>query len=361
MVQTVFPSANDVGPVEGDGRVPTEDTITALQDSSYPQISRHRNPAEQVGSGGVVSGFGVDSITGLVVTLEAGRMILRGYDCADSATFVTPALTASTFNWVFLALTKSVGLVTGFEVQVTTSATYAAALASLPADSILLFMFQTDATDVILTLDYRGSPSNVMAGSYIGDGAATRTIDLGVRPKLVCLNKLTAPRLTCWSEMLWPFPTSNQYGLFHYERATGSGLATGLSMSRENRPQLEANGFSIEDGPATVAPGGVLMDRSTFDPPNIVAGGTQQTPITVTGATVNDAAMANFQAAAINQIVLSAEVTAPDTVTVTFINNDSSDHNLPSAELIVTVFTKPDALDYELNTLNSFYFFTAWF
>ena len=155
-----------------------------------------------------------------------------------------------------------------------------------------------------------------------------------------------------------------QFGLYHYERRTGAGLATGMSDDRELRPQLEDVGFSIEDGPGIVAPGGVLQRTVVFDPPAIAADGSTFTDVTVTGAKVDDAVIVNFAAQLGLPVMIDGAVISDNTVRVMFRNvNVVFLQILPSDNLIVTVLTQTSAAvnEYKLNQNGASYYFTAWY
>lgn len=367
MVTTIVPSANDVGAVAGDGRVPTEDSNTAQHNAHSPFFSRIRYAANltlaQFSPGGVISGFDFSSGDATSVVITSGEATIEGYHIVEDST-LAGVLTPSTFNWVFLALTKSGGLVTGIELQVATSGSYLAELFATPGDAILLFVLETNLTVIVDTLDFRTSPGPVMIGQYIGDDAAVRTIDLGFRPKLVKLTKLAAdPHLVAWSGVAWPFPSGEQFGLYHFERAPGAGMVTGHSTSPELRPKLEENGFSIEDGPGVVAPGGVLRGVVlAFDPPSIFTDTVFTTAVAVTGALIGDAVLVNFAAAGLaSGIILQGNVDVNGSVNVRM-KNPGVNVNMGPADLIVTVFPQGGTgANYKLNELGASYYFTAWY
>lgn len=79
-----------------------------------------------------------------------------------------------------------------------------------------------------------------------------------------------------------------------------------------------------------------LNTSVTYNPPNITNGSTATTTITVAGAALGDFVIASFSLA-LNGIRLYPEVTATDTVTVTFINNTGGDVDLASGTLKVKV------------------------
>lgn len=360
MADTIFPSENDVGTVTGAGNTPTEGNLTKLSDTFGD--SRYKDD-QRVGAGGVLSGFGFSSGSATSVTLTSGTAVIRGHHVTED-TSISGTLTASTFNYVFLALTKSGGLVTGIELQVRTAATFDTALASVPDDSILLFVFETDGSSIVNQYDLRTHPSDAVVGMYIGDNASTRTFNLGFRPKMVQIQRFTTPRFVAFSEMPNPRPSeATNYGLYAFERTDGAGCAVGLANDRTIRPRLEANGFSVDASAGSIAPGGILraVDAS-YDPPSINNGTTHTRAVTVTGALVGDVAIANHATAAALLLNIKAVVTGADTVTVYFTNTSGAAINPSASDLIVAVICQggtPNA--YRLNEISAVYVFTAWY
>jgi hypothetical protein len=94
------------------------------------------------------------------------------------------------------------------------------------------------------------------------------------------------------------------------------------------------------DGAAWKDAAGTLGGSTTYDPGNIAAGTFATTTVTVTGATLYNHASAHFDQANLlgSGILVTAQVTAADTVTVTLFNMDSSDHDLAQGTLGVRVY-----------------------
>lgn len=79
---------------------------------------------------------------------------------------------------------------------------------------------------------------------------------------------------------------------------------------------------------------------ATYDPPNIVVGGLASTTIAVPGAAIGDFALASFSVVPPAGLIITAYVSAADTVTVVFYNGTASDVNLASGTLRAKVFTQ---------------------
>ena len=79
-----------------------------------------------------------------------------------------------------------------------------------------------------------------------------------------------------------------------------------------------------------------LFATATVDPPNIASGGAAQATVTVEGARAGDLALASFETANAG-IVITANVTADNTVTVTFLNVSGGAIDLASGTLRVRV------------------------
>lgn len=83
-----------------------------------------------------------------------------------------------------------------------------------------------------------------------------------------------------------------------------------------------------------------LQNYKTYDPPNLVDGDGAQTTVTVTGAVLGDLAEASFSLDT-QGIILKAQVTASDTVTVRFQNETGSTIDLASGTIRVKVRAHP--------------------
>lgn len=354
MAQRIWPSENDVHDTSGGGRKPTEENLTMFRNAAAAQFSYYRDALgteEQVSAGGVLSGFDFSSGDATSIILTAGLATIEGYHVEDTST-ISGTLVASMFNHVFLKLDKTADLVTGLSLNVQSVAGYNDGITP-PADSILLFVFETDATVIVNQYDFRTVGTNVITGHYIGDGAATRTFDLGFRPKLVQIHKNEDPKFVANSPMPIPRQTGQNRGLFF-----GQNMVD-ITNDPELVPIIVANGFTVEDGPGTASVPVYLFNSKTFDFPNIVGGASTSTTVTVTGAQVEDIVIVQFDNWTTQGVTMHGSVTAPDTVTVYVFNAGGPAVDFASGTLKVGVFSEGFAPS--LNELNKFYFFNAWY
>lgn len=82
-----------------------------------------------------------------------------------------------------------------------------------------------------------------------------------------------------------------------------------------------------------------LFGSKTWDPGNLAAdGNATSTTVTVTGAVVGDMAVASLTTFGANVVLVSAHVSAADTVTVVVMNKTGGALDLASGTLKVTVF-----------------------
>jgi hypothetical protein len=81
-----------------------------------------------------------------------------------------------------------------------------------------------------------------------------------------------------------------------------------------------------------------LSANGAWDPASVASGAFTSTAITATGAAVGDAVLVGFTPAVPAGVMLTAEVTAADTVTVTLFNISGSPQDLASGTLNVRVF-----------------------
>ena len=82
---------------------------------------------------------------------------------------------------------------------------------------------------------------------------------------------------------------------------------------------------------------GVITGSATFDPANLAAGASTNTNVTVTGAVVGDVAMANITTSTTANVIVSAFVSAANTVRVVFTNHDSAPVDLASGTVYAVV------------------------
>lgn len=80
----------------------------------------------------------------------------------------------------------------------------------------------------------------------------------------------------------------------------------------------------------------LMVGSATYDPPSVAAAGVTTTTVTVTGAVVGDVAQASFSLA-LGGLMMSAEVSAANTVTATLFNPTAAPIDLASGTLRATV------------------------
>lgn len=84
-------------------------------------------------------------------------------------------------------------------------------------------------------------------------------------------------------------------------------------------------------------PAAMLMGSKTFDPPSIANGAQTTTTVTVSGCVLGDFCVAPSFSLDTAGLVLSGQVTASDTVTVTFRNGTGGAVDLDSGTLAAAV------------------------
>lgn len=83
----------------------------------------------------------------------------------------------------------------------------------------------------------------------------------------------------------------------------------------------------------------ILTGTATWNPASIANGANDSTTVTVTGATVGQPAFAGFSSVTTSGWIISAFVTATDTVTVTLRNTTGGAVDLASGTVTAKVFT----------------------
>ena len=357
MATKIYPSQNDVGVSAGDGRIPTEASMSDRLFSSMPFQSRHRN-GTGVGSGGVVSGFDINTVTATLATFNAGTALIRGFKVEETAT-TTATLLVDKFNWVFLRLTKTASLVTGLAYTVNSSTNFDDTFGAPPADSILIACLKSGPVVNEVIYDYRSGPSNVVLGQYVGDGTAVRSVNVGFMPRGVIIVGEDTPRIVAMSDLSIPLESvQTGFGWFIAEHTSGLTGVCGITNSKELRPTIEATGFKVEDGPALVR-GNILEGSTTWNPPSILDRDGAFVSFAVTGALVADQVIGTFDQL-VSGFIHSAVVTSADTVEFTIANHTGSTVNLPSGTVRVRLFTNGDT-SFSLNTNTDKYYFMAWY
>jgi hypothetical protein len=121
----------------------------------------------------------------------------------------------------------------------------------------------------------------------------------------------------------------------YYERLVQEDLDCGNSTTTKRNPgggtlsatQVNLATFAVSQLAATV----------TWDPPDVPAGGKESTTVTVTGAALGDIALASFSLD-VQELTMTANVSATNTVEVVLCNLTGSSVNLGSGTLKVLVF-----------------------
>ena len=359
MATKIYPSQNDVGVSAGDGRIPTEASMSDRLFSSMPFQSRHRN-GTGVGSGGVVSGFDINTVTATLATFNAGTALIRGFKVEETAT-TTATLLVDKFNWVFLRLTKTASLVTGLAYTVNSSTNFDDTFGSPPADSILIACLKSGPVVNEVIYDYRSGPSNVVLGQYVGDGTAVRSVNVGFMPRGVIVVGEDTPRLVAMSDLSIPLESvQTGFGWFIAEHTSGEPGVCGITNSKELRPTIEATGFKVEDGPVAVK-GRIIDASTTWNPPSIAnLTAASLATVTVTGAVVGDIAIGSHSLAVQSGWIQAATVISADTVDFTLLNHTGATRNLASGTVRIKVFKIGDT-NFSLNTNTDKYYFMAWY
>lgn len=103
---------------------------------------------------------------------------------------------------------------------------------------------------------------------------------------------------------------------------------------------LEGKGTGgVVIGPGSAPMKKVLFNTATWDPANLAANGdSTSTTITVTGALTTDLAIAGHSAIGSNAVLITAHVSAADTVTVVIENRSGGALDIASGTLSVMVF-----------------------
>lgn len=358
MATRIWPSENDVHDTTGGGRKPTEENLTGFRNTAAAQISHYRSNSSKVSAGGYLTGFDFDSGSATSITLTAGTATIEGYNIEETTT-ISGTLIASMFNYVFLTLDKTSDLVTGISLSVDAVATFNAAV-TVPADSILLWCFETDGSSIVTQYDFRTVGSNTLSGQYVGDATASRTINLGARPKLVqvFMNEDSGnPGRTfvAQSPMAVPRGSGQQRGMFW-----GNPGYVVQTNDPEHVPIITADGFTIEDGPATPAHRVWLEATDTGTLGTINAGLTDTQDITVAGARVGDIVILDLEGWTSESVSVHANVISDDTVRV-YAHNAGSTSTDMSVVTNITAAVFSLNFEPELNRSGQTYYFIAWF
>lgn len=305
MAITIFPTTNDVG-----GNLTGRKIGEGIMQKYIKGLTPYKN---HVISGGAPSDGG-----GFVCDIAAGSAIVNGKYVEWDATNVT--LPPSTVGRVYLTLQRGAGLVTGIEPETVANS------GAIPDDSLLLAIWATSATDILLVADERIYAQGIIAGQYTGDGSNTQFITVAgaVTPTLVIASGNGASNdpqiIGCSGISMWANRDFNSVGV----------------------PNDKFPAFSVRDRSAdvkTVLPQ-TLVGSKAWNPGVLIGkDDVEQTTVTVTGAEVGDAVWPWFdqQANLGSSVDISAAVTSADTVTVTLRNYETGNVDFPNGQLRVFV------------------------
>lgn len=112
----------------------------------------------------------------------------------------------------------------------------------------------------------------------------------------------------------------------------GVGYPAAAALTGAEKLSVVQAGVTVDTDTNAVARAGLLSGSVVFDPPNILAGGTTATTVTVTGAALGDFAQASFSLS-LGGLTMTAYVSAANTVTVVLHNPTAGAINLGSGTL----------------------------
>jgi len=297
MATLIWPSHNDVGSADGDGRVMTEDRwVEALHEIAG-------------GRSGFLSG-GAFSDTGLDFELGAFTALIHGqYVETDAALSVT--LPASSSRYVFARVTRDAhDRADGVELYASTSET--------PPDSdfILAASVTTDGSSVTTALDVRQNAQGLIVGSFLGNGGVSRKITTGRTPSMVMLASAGA---------------SGTNNIFACSVIGAPGYRPSLDGS--SIPQARWYGYT-----GSTRDLASILSGSASWTVSLGSGAGDVKDVTVTGAAAGDSAMAHFAADADNAALsIVCKVTGADTVRVWIRNISGGAYSLSSSTVYVRV------------------------
>lgn len=179
-VDQVFPSENDVGGVDK-GRVWRESTFREFLCEPFAA----GGPTFH-GLNWVRTGFGVQGVTGLDLTMTGGEAVIDGaaVECSGTEDVTLPD---DTVNWVWLQLTvDGNNLITGAQIVVTN------AVQAFPDRAVFLRLMRTASGAVDLSADRRARSPVAVSQTYTGDAAGSQLITIGHRPTFVIANSTGA-------------------------------------------------------------------------------------------------------------------------------------------------------------------------
>lgn len=133
--------------------------------------------------------------------------------------------------------------------------------------------------------------------------------------------------VTIWSGTAWDFIPG--------ETSAGTPITMGARQEGMRVWVRDEDTTYVWSGSAWVAQ--YLTGSATYDAPSVAAGGTTTTTVTVTGAALGDFALASFSVT-VAGLVVTAYVSATDTVTVVLYNPTGAPIDLASATLRARAF-----------------------
>jgi hypothetical protein len=169
-------------------------------------------------------------------------------------------------------------------------------------------------------------------GSITHDDAATYTPAAATTryPFLVIGGTLTAAR-----NLVLPTVSGANWRVYNNTGQTltvKTAAGTGIDVPTGTQTHLRCDGTDIlRAGPQ------ILTGTTTWDPGSIADGDDLSTTVTVTGAAVGDPAFAGLTTLTTEDVLISAKVSAPNTVEVTLLNRNGGAVDLSSGTLKAAV------------------------
>lgn len=177
-----------------------------------------------------------------------------------------------------------------------------------------------------------------------GGGGAGSLADGAVTTAKIAANAVTAAKVAADVATQAELDAVSTTASNHISDATAAHAAAAISFSPTGSIASTDVQAAIAEVASEAGGGGDtwLRGSKTWDPGNMAAFGagvaTQSTTVTVTGAAVGDMAVVGFSTVIPAKVVMKANVSAADTVTVVLINLDeTSAHDLASGTLNVAV------------------------
>ncbi len=358
MAAIVFPSQNDVGTTPGDGRLPTEANLSKWKKAGTPLRYTFAAGVPIQSQGGVVAGFEDLGSTGLSQDVANGIAEIQGHRVETDAT-ETLALTDDTFNHVYLKLVKTSGLVTDAEFHINTGSTLYT-IGTPPADSILLWSFQTVSGGVSNAFNWMQAINGTVTGHYAGDGTNSRLINLGYRPKLVYVAKRQSPFIAAWSDISVPIPSGVHGGMAVCQPTSPFWAQAAMTNDEHTVPSLDASGFLVSGaGPPQTEFIWHNEGSITHNPTSILSQASWNVNVAVSGAAVGDYVDVSFTEDLGDEVVLKGWVDATDNVRVVAVNAGSAASPNPAEGTLRAKVSRMTTEQCSLNDNGADYLFVA--